>query len=183
MNTQLQTTAIVKFSLNNRNLIPAGIPEKNARTRDTNYAKRVGEALEAGAPQLADQGRVREGVVDTGEQVLEQSSVSVLKLELTLFANGHVLSDLHWFEKKPNDPKKGKSKFVICATFTQPETVPVKATLNPLLAILSLVTWGQVYIWRNPNGTNTVNLTARWPDQQPQYSLEASDGSWVTRPM
>lgn len=180
-NTKLQSTVIVKFSLSKRELVPAGIPEKSARERGAHDAKRVGEALEQGTPELAEQGRVRAGVVDTGEQIVEQKNVSALKLELTLFANGYILSDLHWFEKKPSDPRKGKSKFVVCATYTRPADKPT-ITLG-LHTALTSVTWGQVYVWKNPNGTNTINLTGRQPDQRAQYSLEASSGSWVTRPL
>lgn len=185
---KLQSTIIVKFSLGKREFVPAGIPEKNARTRNTKNTERIGQMLEMGTPELAERGRVREDVVDTGKQVLVQGQVAVAELEKSLAAAGYVLSDLHWFEKKPSSlsthgktqglkPRFGKSKFVVVATFARTVSTLGTLALPPMLAAS---TW-QLYLWKNPNGTNTVNLTARAEGQAPRYSLEVEDGSWVVR--
>ncbi len=187
MSLNLQNTVIVSFSLSNRNLVPAGIPDKATRTREANDAKHIGQALDAGRPELMERSRLMEGLVTTGEQVLAEQKVTVAELEQSLLAAGYALADIHWYEKLPSPSKdkrnfKPKSKWIVNATYTRLPT-----TYTPCLpsvpAELTAPVYGQAYIWQNPNDTTVVNLTARAPHEHPRYSLTAEDGSFVARPL
>jgi hypothetical protein len=186
-NLQLQNTVIVSFSLSNRNLVPAGIPDKVARVREAMDVRHVSQALDAGRPELLERGRLMDGLVTTGEQVLAEQYVTVAEMEKALLAAGYVLADIHWYEKLPSPCKdkrnfKPKSKFMVNATLSRLPT-DYKPILPSIPDELTAPVWGQAYIWQNPDNKSVVTLTARAPHEHPRYSLEVKSGSFIAWPL
>lgn len=191
-NLKLQDTIMVSFSLSKRKLVPAGIPEKVSRTRESMDARHVSQAFDVGRPDLVERGRLIDGQMTTGEQVLTEEKVAVAELEKSLLVAGYVLADIHWYRKDPTvSTKKNeetgevyyiKPKFMVNATFTR---LPIDwiPALPLIPAELTAPVWGLLCLWQNITGTTVVNLTARQPDLAPQYSLEVETNSFITRPL
>ena len=177
---------LVKFFFTNPKHIPTGIPE---RGRDTDAAMDTAHAMWAKVHEMAElakQGRIRPGRVDTGTQVIKNlPDVQVATLRRGFANSGYVLSSAHWYVNPAKEQGK-QPKAVVCLTFSRVAHVNEvpdlpRKTLDALRE-LAKTTWQFCHVYNNPDGCATVNLMGRrWDDKNqcyfaPRNALVVRDG-------
>jgi len=187
---------LVKFNFSRENLIPSGITQRDrynnlvSDRRQVQAAEKHGENL----PFRTRVGRERDGRIDTALEVLKEESVATSPdlIVRGLTNNDFVLVGVYWFGRdKPAQQflKSGnKRAFVVELRFRHKSRLEedvkssqAKLERKSLDAIRALANtpWGKVFVYKNgPEATcNTINFTARTPDQRPQKALVVRDGN------
>lgn len=184
---------LVKFNFGEKNFdyIPAGIEWVD---RPPDYQVDVihqQDALRAGADKsVIEVGRVREGRVDTGEQVLSVNRpVQAAMLRRGLINNGFRLSHLHAFKRantnnprKDNDPRKElPTTFAMNAVYTRGITgIETTAPITEALRQMAKLAWSNSYLWDNgPGKPATINFAGCLQFQPPKKALVVREGRVV----
>lgn len=177
---------LVKFFFRNYKVIPAGI-ERVSRPPDyTLDAARQNDGMGRGRSALVRTGRVREGRVDDGEQVIAVRNVPCHAgmLRRGIANNGFRLGHLHWFVKEADERKDPRGQqdpmYVVVAGFYRGSdtSAPSREQVEALRALANMP-WHNCYVWYNDNGLSTVNFVGRAPDKKPQRTLVVRNGSLV----
>lgn len=170
-------TVLVKFTFKNREFVPSGIPQVE---RQPDYRMDVlhqREAHKAGHGGLAHVGRVREGRVDTGGNVITTTRPAhsgVLRRGLA--NNGFHLVSLHWFTKTERD----EPNYTVVACFGRvPEGMQYTPSIIEALRELANMSWGRCYVWDNPNQVATINFVGYLKGQSPKQAVAVRDGDIV----
>jgi hypothetical protein len=140
---------IVKFQVTNPKLV-RGIP-MIVRDEEAILAARAESGFE-------NQG-VRDGIIDTGNH-REYKNASVSKIINTMRRDSRPLSDLHYYVK--SDSNGYNKKYVVEATFEFGGTKVNGRALEDLIES----GWGHCHVWRNPDGSTTINNINRIPADQ-----------------
>jgi len=188
------STILVKFFFTNSGAVPDEIPEK----RDRRFTNPVMDQLHTDIAkalgldeELGKVGRVREGRVDTGKNIINNLSMVQVADLLRQFASAdycgpladyYYLTNVHWFEQPARAPGK-KPKFIVVLGYNQlgPEKVTpamlelAKVTENARME-LSAITWQFCHVWQNLNGVTTVNMVGRQPGANPKHAIVVRDG-------
>lgn len=182
---------LAKFSFKDPNLIPAGITRVD---REPDYRMDVAHQLAAyrtSRPELGKTGRVREGRVDTGTQVVTtRRPIHAAILRRGLTNVGFSLTHLHWFSKEsnPKDTRQASDPiYVVVASFARGsrDAAPTTKEVEALRA-LARVTWGSCYVWDNPQlnpedaVVSTINFTGGpLKDQDAKQAIAVRDGKII----
>jgi hypothetical protein len=177
---------LVKFFFTNSTLVPQGLrmvdPDGVHGTtlklgRDRVHAIM---ARKSGAAELGEVGRVRDGRVDTGNNMLKEDGtrISVAKLMSEIQAAGFKLLDAHYIVQTKVKNGRQTTKYVVVLSFGIGEAIKLGHTTLEGIQGLAATTWGNVHGWDNSatEGVNTLNLVGRLPDQKPSKRVALIDG-------
>ena len=178
---------LVKFNFTNPARIPAGIPEK-ARLNDFQIDHiHAQKAADMGNSELGQFGRVREGRVDTGEQMTPKNGLintQVAIIRRSLAAKGFVLCALYYYKHEMTEPGR-KAKFVVVLEFRESSTAltrVMRSSSEVVAAVraLSEMVWQFCHVWDNPDSSITVNLVGAQPEKfTPRHAVRVIDGQLV----
>lgn len=133
-------------------------------------------AAAKGDRELGVRGRIREGLVDTGENIFSPRLVHAGFLRRGLGLAGWRLTGAHWF-------KKEDEKYVLVLGYNKPKEP--REIYNPgdeelqCMRALARLTWGQAHIWQNPTGVDTINFVACQGDRRPGTTLRVRKRSQI----
>ena len=104
-------------------------------------------------------GRIRDGRVDTGEQVYDNVSMCAAEfIRRALTNNGFGLDDAHWYTHKRDGRQ---TKFVVSLAFSASDAPITEYNRETTEAFrdLAATPW-YCHVWINPNGVLTVNFVS-----------------------
>lgn len=184
-------TIYVKLSVKSESFVPAGIrhrPRTSDKQVDRNHADK---AEDMGQSELAKVGRERPGRVDTGEHVIDNmQNVQVATVRRALANNGWYLQEAYTYTKRPptgGTYRKGSRRptetYVVVLQYKRHDpSIHLEHELQEDLRELGRITWQYLHVWRNPDGTLTVNCGG--PSFiRPRYGLVVRDGKLKPIPL
>lgn len=156
---------LVKFGFTNRNRLPNGL-RQNANTRpDMNLDERHARWVrDQGLGDLAQVGRIRQGRVDTGEELIKGLVVNPFSIHSSLIGAGFCLTKEdppHWYVQRKKKGRNTVWKYWVVLPYwcgTKPED---ELHLEGDQARQILAFFKRDYncrLWSNPDGTITVNF-------------------------
>ncbi|MFA6215449.1 MAG: hypothetical protein WC768_02685 [Patescibacteria group bacterium] len=182
-----QPISVVKFitRFSNRNAVPKGIdwrPRGSDTEEDTLQAKK---AIEAGQPELAKVGGVREGRVDTGKEIIKVCGANqVTVMRKALANNAYVLVECYAQEREKFDKRRGTNVvyYLVCLVYKHTsamtaDDVSVILTNALVEGIRDLCrrTWTWVNVWANLKvpvlPEITINVSGGQPGKTPNNAL------------
>lgn len=181
------TRVLVKLALPDEGSVPPGLPSIKRLTDLAMDAKHSNLALSLGTKDRGEIGRVRHGRVDTGEHVVDNMKmVSLSAVAASLERFGYKLAYPHYFTK---ESERGR-KYVVVLPFVQglsedddgeEQVIQIvqQSAINELMEDL----WNYCHVWRNPDGTVTVNMVGRIKGQLPKHALLVEEGRLIVAPV
>ncbi|MDB5224545.1 MAG: hypothetical protein JWO43_167 [Candidatus Adlerbacteria bacterium] len=177
---------VVRFIFTNARYLPAGLREgKREEVRLMNN-RHMNDKYTGGDQSLAEVGRLREGHVDTGRQVIDNlKGVSAVEFWDDMQRVGyHMCHAMYFKEFQPGKSKKSRSddnpnevkekfKYTIVLHFSRTGELLrlTKEQRNSLEAFFEGCLW-TCHIWENPElNPHTINFVQIQPGINPDYEL------------
>jgi hypothetical protein len=152
---------LYKITVNNRDLVPVGIPEKKREATRVLDQRHADAAIAAGKPELAVADRVRPDRKDTGGAIYQNiDRVGIGSIRSLLALKGYVITNVHYFPQR--------DKFVIVLSLAVGGTPIMLApeTIEGLRKLARENSWTANF-WDN-DSTQTFNFTRRAAGALPQ---------------
>ena len=177
-------TILVKFLFTNAAHIPAGIPEQVRADHAAMDRKHTQEAYQGGYGHLANEGRIREGRVDTGTNFIKNLQLIQAGFLTRGLSNiGYQFTTCHWFYRKGYGESSDKYVVVLgytndmaCKPEQEKDFVAQPALDLPNKAIeqrraLASTCWQYCHGWANLDGVISFNIGGRLPDGRAQHAI------------
>lgn len=153
---------LVKFFSKDGSVFPQGIPVVERQPEYVLEMAEQNKAIKRGQPlEDAVTGRYRRGRVDTGIQTIQEKEPISVSLSLGLKALGYRLDSItRWVQTREGMPGQ---LHVVCAAYARKATKkgmeenPFRQSFERCIDGLAEMTWGEVFVWDNPDQVTTVN--------------------------
>jgi len=188
-------SVLVKFQVNDKSLIPAGIRQQVRKDDHDMNRQHADDKYDCGNTDLSAVGRVRPGMVDTGDNFIPHlNNVQPNFLITALTNSGFVLAQCHWYPKQNKGYKKGEV-YVIVLDYKKQSVLSkitsddagLKVNVSEGIKLegetlaqrreLSRTTWSQLFAWSNPNKVITLNFSGHLKDVRPRNALVIRKGT------
>ncbi len=175
LSLQGQDQFLVKFFFTNPKHIPDGIPSVERKAEGIIAGTHKLQAMKAGQSDLAETGRVRNGMTDTGTMVYQNiEACHAGFIRRGLVNSGFALESLHHYVQRKEDRAP---KFVVVLSFVRgANKLPLPRKVDEALRALAKSTWFG-HVWDNSAVGNpaTINFVGK-QERQPLNALVVRGG-------